>query len=283
MSNELRVGNATGVCKARCGNIRRRPESDRWSYDKLMAIQGTPWNPIARGQAGGLDTPGEPEQDLRVPDGDHSDEEEEEPKSGEHAEAMARRTTITKTDIEEHGPTENCPKCRDIIEGRAHTRTHSETCRRRIDELFKETARGRRRLEAEEQRISASIARITEGDVRKSEARTWAVESKPAVTERGGKELSQRTGDDAGKETRHPNVEMGKEDDGREEGRKRTRTGEALDPRRVVTDAGDKSTYDQQLMETIRYLRSGRAMLAALKPRLPGRHDHRRFGQQWCE
>ena len=42
-SDEMLIMTTSGMHKTR--NVRRRPESDRWDFEFLMTLKGTPWNP----------------------------------------------------------------------------------------------------------------------------------------------------------------------------------------------------------------------------------------------
>ena len=42
-SDEMLIMTTSGVYKTR--NVRRRPESERWDFEFLMTLKGTPWNP----------------------------------------------------------------------------------------------------------------------------------------------------------------------------------------------------------------------------------------------
>lgn len=99
LSDELRVGDGTGVCKVRSGDIRRRPESERWKYEELVKVKGTPWCPMgASGREGGADQPGEPldKVNIEVPEqeGDEGDTE-----FAPDAEVVARMMKIIKDDV----------------------------------------------------------------------------------------------------------------------------------------------------------------------------------------
>ena len=78
---------------------------------------------------------------------------------------------MSQEDPAEHGYTDRCPKCEDLRAGRPHTRAHDERCRATFVKLFRESEKDMMRLEAEERRMSASIARNTERYLRSMDGR----------------------------------------------------------------------------------------------------------------
>ena len=74
---------------------------------------------------------------------------------------------MSKNDVERHGSTDGCKKCQDVLPGRQHSRAHTEQCRERFVNILKGTHEGRQPIEAEERRMSESIARISEADLRR--------------------------------------------------------------------------------------------------------------------
>ena len=49
-SNEVWIGTPSGVVLAR--TVRRKPDNLRWSFEELMAIKGTPWEPAPSAKVG---------------------------------------------------------------------------------------------------------------------------------------------------------------------------------------------------------------------------------------
>ena len=111
LTDEHLLGTLSGIRNSR--TIYRLPKSHCYSKDALDRIVGTPANP--------------------KPDGAAKD-------------PQIRRQYITQRWVDEHGVTPGCPRC----EGR-RTMTHSETCRKRFDEIEKKKLD--KRLEEEAARI----------------------------------------------------------------------------------------------------------------------------------
>ena len=111
LTDEHLLGTLSGIRNNR--TIYRLPKSQCYSKDALDRIVGTPTNP--------------------KPDGAAKD-------------PQIRRQYITQRWVDEHGVTPRCPRC----EGRG-TMTHSETCRKRFEEIEKKKLD--KRLEEEAARI----------------------------------------------------------------------------------------------------------------------------------
>merc|ERR1712026_139464 len=62
-----------------------------------------------------------------------------------------QRVRIVKADVRDNGPTIECPGCAAVVDKRK-ARNHTESCRARLMEIFKQTEMGRRRLEEADQR-----------------------------------------------------------------------------------------------------------------------------------
>ena len=65
---------------------------------------------------------------------------------------------IKPDEIRQHGFTIGCPGCRAIREN-ARAQGHSDECRKRIGDELVKTPAGKRRLEAQEQRLAHETAR----------------------------------------------------------------------------------------------------------------------------
>ena len=110
-SGELILGSSEGTETARC--IKRKPESARWSYEDVMAITATPWDPQRR----------RVQQERPLTRGEHGEVkiiDEEETKVTREAEETdeerfkSKAMQIRRGDVERFGVTEGCPGCKSI-------------------------------------------------------------------------------------------------------------------------------------------------------------------------
>ena len=146
-SNTYRIHTATGVVSAR--TMRRRPENERWSADRLASLSATPWSlyerPAARVRFR-VDAPADPNGTT-------------EPSS-----AALRHLRINTEDLDRHGYTDGCVQCAYI---RRHRRarpgtTHSHTCRARMEEAIGQTEAGKRRIAQHNERVNEAMAKEVE-------------------------------------------------------------------------------------------------------------------------
>ena len=135
-SGEYMIGTAEGAFKTR--TIKRMICEKRWDAGNLSCIVGTPWKPI----------PGDDDVDdampaiqIKMKDGTVDIEQARQ----KEEQIVPRRVYIQRKDIEEHGATPGCLGCRAILGGRKAI-NHSETCRGRIENCMKGTARGTKRM-----------------------------------------------------------------------------------------------------------------------------------------
>ena len=110
----------------------------------MNRIKGTPWdwNPKGDEEETAKAQPRPAEAGPPMPEG--SDEKERIPRG--------QRVRITKADVKLHNPTIGCPGCSAVVDKR-RSENHSESCRARFVEIFKQTEKGRKRLEEADQRI----------------------------------------------------------------------------------------------------------------------------------
>ncbi len=189
-NNEDLVGTSAGVFRASV--VKRVPEDERWSADKVFSVKGTLAEPA-----------GAEEEEERKEDHHHEDQnkEDEEGEDGDahEEEAKVRRMYIRKQDIEKYGKTDGCPGCSAISRGRAPA-CHTEKCRKRITERIKEDPAEASRVNQAEARFTDRIAREIEREekhqakqARKAAKDTVNQEgqaSKPTQSEPGKKEAS---------------------------------------------------------------------------------------------
>ena len=225
------------------------------------------------GGGGAVESPGEHSQGVEVELPALDGNEGEELTFAPEADVRARRLKITREDLEDHGPTQGCGTCEDVLAGKPHTRAHTEECRKRFVELLGRIEVGRRRLDAEERRLTESITRVQEAYLRRSEARMDARDAQDAERQRAAAgEAEPRTGVSA--ESGNDGQDSGMPSPvGQPEPR-----GPAGDQAATPTSTSDKAEYDRQLRETLRYLRSGRSMPdpTASSSSAPGSHARKR-------
>ena len=146
-SNTYIVHNADGITTAR--TMRRRPESERWSADRLASLQATPWSIYERPAT---------RVRFRVDAPAFTGEEAME------SPAALRHMRINKDDLDRHGYTDGCVQCTYIRRhGRARPgATHSHTCRARVMEAISQTEAGQRRIAQHDERTNELMARELE-------------------------------------------------------------------------------------------------------------------------
>ena len=153
-SGEDLVATPDGVFKV--STLRRRPLAERWSSDMMSKVAGTPAAPVP-GRADRRSpayarkfakTQEQREAPVFVPQ-----PEVEEP------EIRVRNFKILKTDIREHGPTDNCPGCRAVQRNATYKAAHTAECRARFEGLLKQSEGGRARLGRADDRITHAMVR----------------------------------------------------------------------------------------------------------------------------
>ena len=128
-SGEIIVGTELGVMKAYQFK-RLSSKAERWNADKVMAVQGYPWQPVPMRKGTAipskliLDEPTSPIPPLV--------------EEGEQTAKVVRRARISREEVLRFGPTINCPGCRAVTRG-AQSENHTEACRARIEaEIIKQ-------------------------------------------------------------------------------------------------------------------------------------------------
>ena len=134
-----------GAVKAR--SFKKVPESDRFVASKLEKLKGLPWNLlgsleeplVAWPDAQGISILPAPVGMPPLP-----------------PQMQDRRMYVTSADVKKYGGSEGCQACTQVYTfGRTNV-THSDACRRRIQELMKGDDVGRARLDASRKRKAGS-------------------------------------------------------------------------------------------------------------------------------
>ena len=134
-------------------SVTRRPERERWNAEALSNVRAIPTDRKTR------------QERERVKFQDGAVE------TGATAEAApsraAREMRIDRRDLEEHGYDGDCSQCKHILKyGKAQRgQTHTAQCRKRLIEAMSKTESGRIRIEANEERVTRTMAeQIEHGD-----------------------------------------------------------------------------------------------------------------------
>ena len=152
-SEEYIIGASLGVFKTR--SVRRRPDSEKFDLQQLLAVKGLPWQPQPNKEG---DFRVMPAEVLIIP------VESGVPPPPVTAEPQIRRLCIKKEDVMKHGYCQGCPGCQAIRLGRSAAR-HSDACRMRIEEAIKRS--DPERLQRTDDSINQEIARRVEESDRK--------------------------------------------------------------------------------------------------------------------
>ena len=132
-SGEHLVATKAGVF--RVSTVMRRSPDKRWSADLVSQMGGSPSIPVP-GAVG-----------RRIPAFAKKLEDTEGEKvvfapAREEAEPEVRVAKIYKEDVEEHGPTPNCPGCRVLRSGSKYGANHIEECKTRFEAFLSGTDAG---------------------------------------------------------------------------------------------------------------------------------------------
>ena len=131
-------------------SVTRRPERERWNAEALSKVRAMPTDKKTRQER----------ERVKFQDGALE--------AGATAEAAppraAREMRIDRRDLEEHGYDGNCTQCKHILKYGKPQRgqTHSALCRKRLVEAMSKTESGRIRIEANEERITRTMAEQVE-------------------------------------------------------------------------------------------------------------------------
>ena len=141
----------SGVYKTR--NVRSRPESERWDFEFLTTLKGTPWNPnraavemaadaLPAGMAVPMPAPS-PVPQVVV--------------AAAPVDRAASRLYIRRADVQKYGYSMNCPGCRSVMTNTT-ARAHTEECRRRLENCLAEDEETKFRSEAAKLRVEGWLA-----------------------------------------------------------------------------------------------------------------------------
>ena len=101
-SGETIIGTELGVVK--CRDIKRiSDENDRWNAERVLAVQGTPWQTIPGRK--GVHIP------VRVPMAQDAEPIPPPVEEGEQTVQIRRRTRLLRQDVIQAGLTPGCPGC----------------------------------------------------------------------------------------------------------------------------------------------------------------------------
>ena len=181
-SDEMLIMTTSGVYKTR--NVRRRPELERWDFEFLMTLKGTPWNPNpAAGEMAADALPTDMAVSMPAP--------APVPQvvvAAALVDRAASRVCIKKADVQKYGYSMNCPGCRSVMTNTT-ARTHTEECRKRLESCLAEDEETKLRSEAGVDNWLASRVESTEksrtGDGVSHEPSGAASSSAPAAAVSG--------------------------------------------------------------------------------------------------
>lgn len=186
------MGTPSGVVKAR--TIKRKIDSERWSFDEVMSIKRTPWEPV----------PGIDEADIttavRIPP-DPLDSDLPVPECNEPG-LIARRTRLMPKHFRQHGFTDGCAGCR-AIEARMPPSNQNEVWRSRMEDILSKTIEGKDMVEGGSARLASAAQRIAE---RQSMDADESIAPGPPTTAGGGEPQSEEDGTSDKKRPRYGSV-----------------------------------------------------------------------------
>ena len=160
-SGELVVADRTGVWRTR--TAQRKPFDERWDPKVADEINHFPWTCADR------DAGDEAEEAIELK---MKGEELEQEAAKEVPEVVPRNFYIKAKDLREHGYTSRCPGCTSIIRGTAR-QEHTQTCRKRLEELMKDTDR----FKASRERIGNYLAQRLEKEEDERESKRAKVDA----------------------------------------------------------------------------------------------------------
>ena len=146
------VGTPDGVFRA--ATVRRKPLAERWSAEMLDRVAGTPAAPVPGSSS--ARSPAYARKFARTQEQRDSPVFVEQPVPPV---PQVRGFKILKTDIEEHGVSENCPGCRAIARGASYKAAHTALCRARFEARLMESEEGKARLSRADDRLNHELVR----------------------------------------------------------------------------------------------------------------------------
>ena len=158
-AEEALVGTEDGVIRAH--SVRRLPVQERWRKEAVLAVKGTPEEPVPG--RGVIQAPVVIRAEI------DSDIPRSAPDVAEAEPPRVRSGMIYKQDYEEHGYSENCPGCSHMRLG-MDKRPHTSVCRKRTEEILKSQEKsssstrfsGRERMERVRDRVTGDLAKRIE-------------------------------------------------------------------------------------------------------------------------
>ena len=149
----------SGVYKTR--NVRRRPELERWDFEFLTTLKGSPWNPNPAA--------GEMAADAL---------------SAAPVDQAGSRLYIMRSNVQKDGYSMNCPGCTSVMAGTT-ARAYTGECRRRLENCLaedEETKFGESsRISQERSRSGDAVSHAPSGAASRSSPAAAASSSAPAV------------------------------------------------------------------------------------------------------
>ena len=132
-SDEVFVGTKDGVYKTRA--TKRKQLAERWGAEQLKRMIGTPWRMREREE--------QPRRQITIQPRHSVEVEVPRPRTEEW---IPKRTYLRKhVEFAKYGFTDECPGCESAQTG-TKNRTHSEDCRKRVEERMGEDRDHKRRL-----------------------------------------------------------------------------------------------------------------------------------------
>ena len=152
-SSEDIIGTEQGVLRASA--IKRVPDDERWSSERVLQLKGVPWD--AR-------------EEEKVPQGDEREaadkdrvEEEDMPQ------AQVKRFYIRKEDIIKYGYTAACPGCT-AIRNNKRAFAHNDKCRDAMLEKMRKDKEDGKRVAADKGKLDEHFARQVEQEAKKKDS-----------------------------------------------------------------------------------------------------------------
>ena len=154
-AEEALIGTEEGVVRAH--SVKRLPAQDRWRKEAVLAVKGTPEEPVPGRGVIPVPVVIRAEVESEVP--------QSSPKVAEVEVPRVRSGMIYRQDYEEHGYTANCPGCTHM-RLRMDKRPHTPECRQRMEEILKTQEKsssstrfsGRERMQRGQDRVTERIA-----------------------------------------------------------------------------------------------------------------------------
>ena len=165
-SDEMMIMTTSGMYKTR--NVRRRPELERWDFEFLMTLKGTPWNPNpAAGEMAADALPADMAVLMPAP-------------------APVPQIVVAAAPwiVQRAEYSMNCLGCRSVLTNTT-VRAHTEECRKRLESCLAEDEETKLRSEAAKLRVDNWLEKSRSGDVVSHEPSGAASSSAPAAAASG--------------------------------------------------------------------------------------------------